>query len=105
MLCLFELRNPSKSWDAVCLVSTLKMQTEISNASGPLTAQTYSAFVLAPPWDPHRRLFCTSCYRSTTAAKHVQKLSIKNKVYTGVKEQLRINRPKVSGRIFNKAVL
>lgn len=42
------VENSSKSWDTVCLVSTLEMQTEISNASGPLTAQTYSTFVSQP---------------------------------------------------------
>lgn len=64
------VENSSMSWDAVCLVSTLKMQTEISNASGPLTAQTYSTSVPESHGIPTATNFlvCTSCYRNTAAA-------------------------------------
>lgn len=60
------VENSSKSWDTVCLVSTLKMQTEISNASSPLTAQTYPTFVPQSHGIPIANdfLFCTSCYRN-----------------------------------------
>lgn len=47
------------------------MQTEISNASDPLTAQTYPTFVPQPHGIPTAAdfLFCTSCYRNMAAVK------------------------------------
>ncbi len=65
------VENSSKSWDTVCLVSALKMQTEISNASGPLTAQTYPTSVPQPHGIPTATdfIFCTSFYRNIAAIK------------------------------------
>lgn len=64
MLCLFELRTHSKLRDAACLVSTLKMQTEISSASGLTAAQAHPTRPTLPRDIPIATdfLFWASCY-------------------------------------------
>lgn len=68
------VENSSKSWDTVCLVSTLEMQTEISNASGPLTAQTYSTFVSQPHGIPAATdsLSCATRYENIAPVKVIR---------------------------------